>query len=161
MTCKKALCLIAPMKPTRQPGWIDTLFWNQPQKPPSFVCLHHCIQWCCIREISAEMMMGFRVVALSPRHCVCICVQMHATMGEASGASKGFECRVGIPSSVRVCVQMSASVDKGLRHRARCNHTATHLLQAALKIVLGDHITQQGSLVTVSPCLLLLLLPFS
>ena len=45
---------------------------------------------------------------------------------------------------------MSASVDEGLRHRARCNHTATHLLQAALKAVLGDHITQQGSLVTVS-----------
>ena len=45
---------------------------------------------------------------------------------------------------------MSASVDEGLRHRARCNHTATHLLQAALKAVLGGHITQQGSLVTVS-----------
>ena len=55
--------------------------------------------------------------------------------------------------TVRVCVQMSASVDQGLRHRARCNHTATHLLQAALKAVLGDHITQQGSLVTVSPLL--------
>lgn len=54
---------------------------------------------------------------------------------------------------MRVCVQMSASVDEGLRHRARCNHTATHLLQAALKAVLGDHITQQGSLVTVSSCL--------
>ena len=47
-------------------------------------------------------------------------------------------------------VQMSASVDEGLRRRARCNHTATHLLQAALKTVLGDHITQQGSLVTVT-----------
>ncbi len=47
-------------------------------------------------------------------------------------------------------VQMSASVDEGLRRRARCNHTATHLLQAALKAVLGDHITQQGSLVTVT-----------
>lgn len=46
--------------------------------------------------------------------------------------------------------QMSASVDGGLRHRARCNHTATHLLQAALKTVLGGHITQQGSLVNVS-----------
>ena len=52
---------------------------------------------------------------------------------------------------VRVYVQMSAGVDEGLRRRAGCNHTATHLLQAALKAVLGDHITQQGSLVTVSP----------
>lgn len=49
---------------------------------------------------------------------------------------------------VTVGRQMSASVDEGLRRRARCNHTATHLLQAALKTVLGDHITQQGSLVT-------------
>ena len=47
-------------------------------------------------------------------------------------------------------LQMSASVDEGLRRRARCNHTATHLLQAALKLVLGDSVTQQGSLVTVS-----------
>ncbi|KAL0021441.1 hypothetical protein WJX79_010147 [Trebouxia sp. C0005] len=49
---------------------------------------------------------------------------------------------------VTVGQQMSASVDEGLRRRARGHHTATHLLQAALKTVLGDHITQQGSLVT-------------
>lgn len=49
---------------------------------------------------------------------------------------------------VAVGQQLSASVDEGLRRRARCNHTATHLLQAALKTVLGDSITQQGSLVT-------------
>jgi len=42
---------------------------------------------------------------------------------------------------------LQASVDRDMRRRARCNHTATHLLQAALKQVLGEATSQQGSLV--------------
>lgn len=42
---------------------------------------------------------------------------------------------------------LSASVDEPFRRRTRANHTATHLLQAALKQVLGDNVAQQGSLV--------------
>ena len=47
---------------------------------------------------------------------------------------------------LRAC-QVLAAVDKRLRQRVRSNHTATHLLQAALKAVLGPDVGQQGSLV--------------
>jgi alanyl-tRNA synthetase len=43
--------------------------------------------------------------------------------------------------------EVTAQVDSGHRRRAQAHHTATHLLQAALKKVVDENIAQAGSLV--------------
>jgi alanyl-tRNA synthetase len=49
--------------------------------------------------------------------------------------------------SLRVNDSINAQIDPSCRRRAQANHTATHLLQAALKKIVSDEISQAGSLV--------------
>ena len=50
-----------------------------------------------------------------------------------------------ISGEINVFDNAKMNIDSERRSKIRANHTATHLLQAALRQVLGDHVAQRGS----------------
>ena len=62
------------------------------------------------------------------------------------GAASGHKGQL-VEGSLTVGQQLTAAVDSERRQAISSNHSATHLMHAALRTILGDHVGQKGSLV--------------
>ncbi|KFC69163.1 Alanine--tRNA ligase [Devosia sp. LC5] len=72
-----------------------------------------------------------------------------ATVSDTQKFHGVFAHKVTVTSgTLKVGQPLELLVDHGRRSSIRANHSATHLLHEALRIVLGDHVAQKGSMVS-------------
>jgi alanyl-tRNA synthetase len=73
---------------------------------------------------------------------------MTLTVQAVGKFGKVIALQVVLPSDIKVGDQITLEIDESNRRLIAANHTATHLLQAALECIVGSDIKQAGSMVT-------------
>ena len=71
----------------------------------------------------------------------------NGTVSDTQKMGKAFAHQVKLSGSLKLGETVKLKVDGERRQAIKLNHSATHLLHAALRDVLGEHVTQKGSLV--------------
>ena len=69
------------------------------------------------------------------------------TVSDTVKLAKAFAHKGKLTGSLATGAKVEAQIDAPRRAAIKRNHSATHLLHAALRSVLGEHVTQKGSLV--------------
>ncbi len=81
----------------------------------------------------------------------CGCLALGANRAEVRDCQKQGSSHLHLvhvlEGAISLGDSLSAKVDANVRQATALNHSATHLLHAALRKVLGEHVTQKGSLV--------------
>lgn len=71
----------------------------------------------------------------------------YAKVSDTQKLGNAFVHKVTVAGLLKVGDTVEVSVDRARRQAIKLNHSATHLLHAALRQLLGEHVTQKGSLV--------------